>query len=146
MVVETTNGRNRIPRQRALCPVIHTAVGNLPDQATRKIDAGGGDIGAPVAVEIRNDQASDRTGQFVGQGLPDSRPSVTDLPVPADGEDICFTIAIEIPEPQIWDAITGIVNQLKHANTAIGNVPMLPVGIKNIGAMVTVKIPDRGIA
>src|SRR5262245_60177810 len=146
IAVEATDGGDRIPRQEVLGPVLDAPVGDLPDQATRKIDAGGGDIGASVAVEIRDDQAGDRTGQLVGQRLEAGRPAVTHVPVLAHAEDIRFAVTIEIPEPEVRDAVTGNVKSLEHPDTPIGDIPMLPVGIEDVGAVVTVKIPDRGIA
>src|SRR5262245_2920601 len=146
IAVEATDGGDRIPRQEVLGPVLDAPVGDLPDKATRKIDASGCDIGASVAIEIRDDQAGDRTGQLVGQRLEAGRPAVTHMPVLAHAEDICFAVTIEIPEPQVRNPGTGSVKSLEHPDTAIGDIPMLTVGVEDVGAVVTAKIPDCGIA
>src|SRR6267142_3190168 len=61
-------------------------------------------------------------------------------------ENICLAIAVEIPEPQIRDAVDCKRKVRELADTAIGNKPLASVGIEDIGAMIAIKVADDEIA
>src|SRR5262249_23348633 len=53
---------------------------------------------------------------------------------------------IEIPETKRGDAKTGSVKKFERFDPTGRHVPRLPIGIKNIGAMIPVEVADRQIA
>src|SRR5262249_53628663 len=53
---------------------------------------------------------------------------------------------IEISETERGDAETGSVKKLERSDAAGRHVPRLPIGVKNIGAMIPIEVADREIA